>query len=63
MKFVILNEQSPSPEHAKESEESLKLWIAAVSGMISLRKSNPQHEIIVSKPKLAHSVELINFSC
>ena len=56
MKIVILNERSPSPEHAKGSEESLNLWKAALSGMIQLRKLESQHDIFLSKPKLAHGV-------
>ena len=59
MKIVNLNERSPSPEHAKESEESLKLWKASVSGMIQLRKLESQHDIFLSKPKLAHGVSYI----
>jgi hypothetical protein len=56
MKIVILNERSLSPEPARESEETLNLWKAAVSGMIQLRKLESQHDIFLSKPKLAHGV-------
>ena len=69
MKTVILNERSPSPEHAKGSEESLKLWYA-----VAIRILHAKNKLCVAKgftlskydnfmwiSKLAHGVSYIIF--